>query len=89
MMFNLTKKKNGLLFGDIAVNKGLATQKEIDEALVIQKEYEKRNRIHKEIGAILTEKGILTPKDVKKILEEQRSHRGLVAWFTAFFNLTH
>jgi len=84
-MFNFLKRKKR--FGEIAVKKGMASSHDIEAALCIQKEYAEKHKIHKEIGAILTEKGILTPSDVTTILEEQKDHQGTMAWFTALFNL--
>lgn len=84
--FFKSKKK---LFGEIAVGKGLATQKDIAEALKIQKEYAAKHTTHKEIGQILTEKGILTPNDVKGILDEQEGQTdSAMAWFAALFGLS-
>ena len=84
----LFRKKSGR-FGDIAVKKGLATEKDIEDALKDQREYAEIHQVHKKIGAILTEKGIITPDDVKLILEEQKKETSLMAWFYAFFNLSH
>jgi len=84
-MFNFFKRKSR--FGEIAVNKGLASKHDIEAALRIQKEYAEKHKIHKEIGAILTEKNVLTPGDVKMILEEQHNHQNIMAWFSALFNL--
>ncbi|MBU0683182.1 MAG: hypothetical protein KJ864_02690, partial [Candidatus Omnitrophica bacterium] len=74
--------------GEIAIKKGLVSQKDIARALHIQKEYEEIHKIHKELGVILTEKEILTPGDVKIILEEQKNQQSLMAWFTALFGLS-
>jgi len=84
-MFSFFKRKKR--FGEIAVNKGLVSKRDVSAALRIQEEYAEKHKIHKEIGAILTEKGILTPNDVKMILDEQKSHTGTMAWFAALFNL--
>jgi hypothetical protein len=82
------KRKNVKKFGQIAVEKGLATEKDIQEALKEQKEWAEKHKIHKEIGAILTEKRILTPGDVKTILEEQKSPISVMAWFAALFGMS-
>jgi hypothetical protein len=87
-MFAFLKNRKSLRFGQIAIKKGLATEKDVQKALLIQAEYKNKHRIHKEIGAILTAKGILTPKDVEGILEEQKSREGLLAWFFELFNLS-
>lgn len=84
-MFSFLKRKKR--FGEIAVDKGLVSKCEVETALRDQNEYATKHKIHKEIGAILTEKGILTPNDVKMILDEQKDHIGTMAWFTTLFNL--
>jgi len=75
-------------FGEIAVNKGLISEKDVQEALKIRKEYQEIHKIHKKIGAILTEKGLIGPDEVKIILEEQKRDVSLMAWFYAFFGLS-
>ena len=84
-LFKIKKKKH---FGEIAIGKGLASKKDVDEALKLQKEYAEKHQIQKKIGAILTEKGILTPDDVKTILEEQKVQNSMMAWFYAFFRMS-
>ena len=87
MLAFLTRRKSKK-FGEIAVVKGLATENDIQEALRTQKEFDEKDKLHKEIGAILTEKGILTPNDVRTILDEQKGQTGLMAWFAALFGLS-
>ncbi|MEA3488807.1 MAG: hypothetical protein U9R44_00490 [Candidatus Omnitrophota bacterium] len=87
-MFSFFKKKSTKKFGEIAVNRGLVSEKDISEALDTQKEYAEKHKAHKEIGAILTEKGVLTPNDVKMILEEQKGPTSFIAWFAALFSLS-
>ena len=87
-MFSFLKRKKAMQFGQIAIKNGLATEKDVQEALLIQEEYARQHRLQKEIGAILTEKGILTPKDVEKILEIQKPVTGMFAWFFELFNLS-
>ena len=87
-MFAFLKRKKTLQFGQIAIKNGMATEKDVQEALFIQDEYARMHKLHKEIGAILTEKGLLTPKDVEKILEEQKPITGMLAWFFELFNLS-
>lgn len=65
----------------------MATQKDIDEAIEMQQVYARDNKLHKEIGAILTEKGVLSPHDVEILLEEQQGQMGFMAWFAAFFRI--
>ncbi len=88
-MFDIFKRKKTKKFGEIAVDRGLVSEKHVKEALEAQKEYLEKHAIHKEIGAILTEKGVLTSSDVKTILEEQRSQISLMAWLVAFFRMSH
>jgi hypothetical protein len=88
-MFEIFKRKKTKKFGEIAVDKGLASEKDIGEALETQKEYLEMHKIQKKIGAILTENGVLTPNDVKTILEEQKSQISLMAWLVAFFRMSH
>jgi uncharacterized protein YdaT len=87
-MFDFLKKRKALRFGEIAVKKGLADKDQISEALSEQDEFARTHKIHKEIGAILTEKGVLEPKDVEKILEEQRARTSLLAWISELFHLS-
>jgi hypothetical protein len=87
-VFGIFKKDKAKQFGEIAVKKGLASEKDIQEALKAQKEYLEIHRIHKNIGAILTEKGILSPDDVKTILDEQNRQLSLMAWFCALFGMS-
>ncbi|MBD3379592.1 MAG: hypothetical protein GF408_03915 [Candidatus Omnitrophica bacterium] len=88
-MFGFLKRRRWRRFGEIAVSKGLASRKDIEEAIKTQKEYAENHKVQREIGAILTEKGILTPDDVKSILEEQQKNQdSLMAWFSAFFGLS-
>lgn len=88
-MLAFFKNRKRKRFGEIAVSKGLASLADVTEAIKTQKEYNEKHHIHKEIGAILTEKGILTPDDVKTILEEQNKKiDSIAAWFSAFFGLS-
>ena len=87
-MFGIFKRKKTKLFGEIAVEKGLVSEKDLNDALDIQKEYAEKHKIHKAIGIILTEKSFLTPDDVKTILEEQKDQRSVMAWFCMLFGLS-
>ena len=87
-MFDIFKRKKTKRFGEIAIHKGFASEQDITEALNIQKEYIEKHKIHKKIGLILTEKGVLSPNDVKTILEEQKGHTSIMAWFAALFGLS-
>ena len=64
-------RKSGEEFGKIAVEKGLATQIDIKQALALQKSEFKKSRHKKLIGDILVENRILTAKQKDQILREQ------------------
>lgn len=87
-MFGFLKKKKNRKFGEIAVQKGLTTERNILEALNAQREYLGKHHIQKKLGAILIENGLLSPNDVKSILDEQRGHAGTMAWFSALSGLS-
>ena len=86
--FRLFTRRKAQRFGEIAVRKGLVSEVDVNEARKAQKEYEEMHKIHKEIGAVMTEKGVLSPNDVKSILEEQKAQTSLMAWFGALFHLS-
>lgn len=69
------KKK---MFGEILVEKGLATKEDIDNALKIQKELLETKKVQKHIGAILQEKGVIEFSDIENVLEEQKRMDGFV-----------
>ncbi|MBU1083536.1 MAG: hypothetical protein ABIG55_04875 [Candidatus Omnitrophota bacterium] len=87
-MFRFLKKKKLQRFGEIAIRKGFVSEADVKEALASQKEYKERRNIHKEIGAIMAEKGFISIKDVNGILDEQNSKRNGTAWFSALFGLS-
>lgn len=64
-------KKRGEEFGQIAIEKGFASQEDVDKALEHQKKEFKRARIKKLIGDILVESRVLTVKQKNTILKEQ------------------
>ncbi|MCD4722988.1 MAG: FapA family protein [Desulfobacula sp.] len=64
-------KKQGEEFGKIAIEKGLATQEDVDKALEHQKNEFKRAKIRKLIGNILVESRVITIKQKNMILKEQ------------------
>ena len=64
-------KKRGEEFGKIAVEKGLATQEDVNKALEYQKKEFKRAKIKKLIGDILVESRVITIKQKNAILKEQ------------------
>ena len=71
-------KRNRKKFGQILIEKSLATKEEIEEALGIQRELDKTKRIQKKIGAILHEKGVIELEDIENTLEEQRRMEGFI-----------
>jgi hypothetical protein len=64
-------KKQGEAFGRIAVEKGFATEKDIEKALEYQKKEFQRAKLKKLIGDILVESGAITVKQKNAILKEQ------------------
>ena len=87
-MFDFTRKRKTKQFGKLAIEHGLASEQDIEEALAIQKDYAENHNTYKEIGVILTEKGVLTPNDVTFLLKKQKKGLGLIAWFAELFNLS-
>jgi hypothetical protein len=65
-------KKRGEEFGKIAIERGFATQLDVQKALEFQKKEFKRARIKKLIGDILVESRVITTKQKNNILKEQR-----------------
>nr|NJM02251.1 hypothetical protein [Desulfobacula sp.] len=55
-------KRQGEIFGRIAVEKGFATEKDIEKALECQKKEFRRARLRKLIGDILVESRVITVK---------------------------
>ncbi|MCP4721370.1 MAG: DUF342 domain-containing protein, partial [Desulfobacteraceae bacterium] len=64
-------KKRGEEFGKIAIEKGFATQLDVQKALELQKKEFKRARLKKLIGDILVESRVITTKQKNNILKEQ------------------
>ena len=64
-------KKQGEIFGRIAIEKGFATEKDIAQALEHQKKEFRRAKLKKLIGDILVESGVITVKQKNAILREQ------------------
>ncbi len=64
-------KKRGEEFGKIAIEKGFATQVDVDKALAEQKKAFKTAKIKKLIGDILVESRVITQKQKHAILKEQ------------------
>lgn len=67
----LILKKKGEEFGKIAIEKGFASQEDVDRALELQKKEFKRAKIKKLIGDILVESRVITVKQKNSILKEQ------------------
>jgi hypothetical protein len=65
-------KKRGEEFGKIAIEKGFASQLDVQKALEFQKQEFKRARVKKLIGDILVESRVLTTKQKNDILKEQQ-----------------
>lgn len=64
-------KKQGEAFGRIAVEKGFATEKDIEKALEYQRKEFQRAKLRKLIGDILVESRVITVKQKNTILKEQ------------------
>jgi len=64
-------KKRGEEFGKFAIEKGFATQVDVEKALELQKKEFKRARVKKLIGDILVESRVITAKQKNSILKEQ------------------
>jgi uncharacterized protein len=65
-------QKKGIEFGKIAVEKGIATQKDIEKALLVQKSAFKKEKLKKLIGDILVDSNVITIKQRDQILEQQK-----------------
>jgi len=65
-------------FGEILVARGLATQKDVDEALKVQEELRETKQIQKNLGTILSEKGVIGVEDIDAVLEEQKRREGFI-----------
>lgn len=73
-LFNRQRKK----FGEILIEKGLASKEDVEEALKIQKEILETKQVQKNIGTILSEKGIIDLEDIDGVLAEQRRREGFL-----------
>ena len=74
----LFRKKNRKKFGEILIEKGLATKDDIEGALKIQKDIREAKQTQKKIGAILHEKGIIDLEDIEDVVEEQKRFEGFL-----------
>ena len=68
----LFRRKGKNKFGEILIEKGMATRRDVEEALKIQQETFETKQIQKKIGAILSEKGVIDEADIDNVLAEQR-----------------
>ncbi len=64
-------RKQGKEFGRIAIEKGFATEKDIEKALEHQKIEFRRAKLKNLIGDLLVESGVITAKQKHAILKEQ------------------
>ncbi|MCP4023189.1 MAG: DUF342 domain-containing protein, partial [Desulfobacteraceae bacterium] len=64
-------KKQGEVFGDIVVSKGLASKQDVEKAIELQKKDFNSAKTKKLIGDILVESSVLTLKQKQRILKEQ------------------
>ncbi len=64
-------RKKGETFGKIVIEKGFATQEEVDKALEFQRKEFQRAKVKKLIGDILVETEVITEKQKNSILKEQ------------------
>jgi len=71
-------KKKRPRFGEILIEKGLATQKDVEEALKTQKEIWETKQIQKNLGTILNEKGVIGVEDIENVLAEQKRREGFL-----------
>ncbi len=62
-------------FGQIVVDRGLATRAQIDKALRAQRESDERGEPHKLIGIVLLEMGIISSTQLIQILKEYEQGR--------------
>lgn len=58
------------LFGEVTVRMGFVTKAEVNAALTVQRELQKKRRKHKLIGLIMLEMGILSTTQLISILKE-------------------
>lgn len=68
----LVLKKKGEQFGQIAVQKGYATDEEVELALDRQQQLFRKSKVQKILGDLLVESGVITEKQRQIITEEQK-----------------
>lgn len=79
------KRKEKDRFGEILISKGLATRKDVDEALKVQRDIRETKKVQKAIGAILSEKGVIGPEDIDAVLTEQNKRDGFITRSLTYF----
>lgn len=86
-MMGLFRKKRKK-FGEILIEKGLATKEDVDGALKLQKEIRETKQVQKKIGAILYGKGIIDLEDIDEVLEAQKNLEGYIlkGWIYSMFH---
>lgn len=80
-------RKKRKRFGEILVEKGLATKDQIEAALKVQREILETKQIQKKIGVILHEKGVIDLEDIDDVLETQKRLEGFIlrGWIYSMF----
>lgn len=83
-LFRRDRKK----FGEILVERGLATKEDVEDALKIQRETWQVKQVQKRIGTILYEKGVIDLEDIDKVLETQKQLEGFIlkSWIYSMFH---
>jgi hypothetical protein len=62
---------NERLFGDLALSKRYVSKEQLYDALTYQKQAEALGRIAPHLGAILVDRGAMSPEQVSEILNSQ------------------
>ncbi len=83
-IFKRKRKK----FGEILIERGLATKDDIENAIKIQKEVWETKQTQKKIGTILYEKGIIDLEDIEGVLETQKRLEAFIlkSWVYSIFH---
>ncbi len=69
-VYKTLSKKYCPRFGEIAIDKGFVTEKQINEAFAEQAEDNFSNKPHRFVGSILFEHGWITKKQIDIVLHE-------------------
>ncbi len=67
-------------FGDIAIDKGFVTEKQINEAITEQDVDALFNKPHRFVGSILFEHGWITKKQIDIVVNELYEQEELMKW---------